>query len=440
MGRRVGLILGGLLSFSLLGLPAAELLFEPAPRLLGTFHVVVRGVPEEKGEVVLFNVASGERLVLSLTKVDGVLKSELVQVLRPCDSPQTKAHTLRVREAGELLVAVTELACGLSAVAKVEPRAGKPELFLEAKDGEQWKPVKALEAGEYRVRVVYPPADRTCEPDPLPHGLRVRAGPKEITLELKEDAPTSGSFTWRFSTAFELDRETHELMFVLKSDKESLRVPAVCTTVIFFALDQRLEARIQLLSVEVKPATVLLVPVGCKAELRVEKPEKPEEVWWWVPGRGWFAGPSFEIFVDEPTLPRVPKYPEALLIEVFVRKGAAWGISQAALSLIPRPKLLFVDPGTGEEIVGAWPVDRELKLRVTDLLGFPGEVIRVRMGKLGPHPLERPVELRKVKEGVYESEILSPKLWHAKAGEYLWAQLHYPEPIECVISVLLPLR
>lgn len=442
MSVRWGVICGVLLFFGFLGFSAAELRFEPMPRLLETFHIVVRGVPAEKGEAVLFNAATGQRLVVPLErpKDKDLLKSPPIQVVRACDERKA-SYAVEVRGPGDLLVAATELACGLSAAARAHPRAGEPELFLEIKEGEEWKPIKALGAGEYRIRVVYAPADRTCERDPLPHGLKIRAGIKEISLELQEDAPTSGSFSWGFSVAFELDREARRLFLVLtEREKRVLEVPAECARVVFSAVEKHLEAPVQLLPVEVQPATALLVPVGCRAKLWVAKPEKPDEVWWWVPGRGWLPGLSFELLAEEPLAPGMPRYPEALLAKIFVRKGAAWGTVQTALSFVPRPKLLFLDAKTGDVVVEPWPADKELKLRVVDLVGVPKETLRANVGKLGLHPMERVVELYLVEEGVYESKPLSPKAWQAKAGDYLWVQFHYPEPIECVISVLLLLR
>jgi len=418
---------------------AVELRFEPRPRLLETFQIVLEGGGGKEEKVVLFNATTGQRWVVELKRDGPVLKSPPLQVVRSCDTPKAGAIPIEVTQVGELLVVATDVACGLSAVAKVEPREGRCQVFLEVKEGEEWKPAAGLGAGEHRVRIVYPPADRTCDPDPLPQGLKVRLGSTELLLSLVEDAPSSGAFTWDFSGAFKVDREGQRLLFVMKWGDQSVEVPE-CTTVVFQAADCELAVRIQLLSVEIKPATALLIPLGCQAKLWLSQPEDPDEVLWWVPGRGWFSGPSLEFVVDEPLIPGLPRYPEALLAKAFVRKGAAWGTCQAALSLIPRPKLLFLDANTGEEITGAWPSDQDFKLRVTDVVGWPDHVLAVRMGKLGPHPRERTVELRQIREGVYESEPLNPRLWQAQAGEFLWAQICYPEPIECVISVLLPLR
>ncbi|MCX7844208.1 MAG: hypothetical protein N2507_02450 [Candidatus Bipolaricaulota bacterium] len=440
MSKGVGLVVGLLVGFW--GLQAAEIAFEPAPRLLGTFALVVRGVAADQGEAVLFNAATGQRLVLPLERHGPVLRTPPILAVRPCDPRPAgqRVHLLEVTGVGELLVAATALGQGLSAAAKVGPREGRCELLLEAKEGEEWKPVQALGAGEYRVRLVCPPADRTCQPDPLPRGLRVRLGQTELTLDLLEDGNATGHFVWTFSSAFALDRERPELLFVLRWEDRAVAVAAEQARLILQVGEKELGVPVPLLPVEVQPATALLVPAGCRAQLELRQPAEPDEVLWWVPGRGWFAGVSLELAADEPLALGVPRYPEALLAKVFVRKGAAWGATQVAVSIAPRPRLLFVDPKTGEEIRGPWPAAQEFRIRMVDPLGFPGDALAVYVGKLGPQPLERRVELRPVEGGVYESAPLSPRLWQAKPGEFLWAQVRYPAPVACVVSVLLPLR
>lgn len=418
---------------------AAELRFEPEPRLLGTFQIVVVGVSDDVGEVVLFNLVTKEHLLLKLQKDGDVLKSPALQVLRHCDKLTVgDAIPVRISSVGEHLVAATDLACGLSAMAKVGPRAGAGEIRLEVWDGGEWKPAESLGAGEHRLHVVFPPADLSCERDRLPGGLIIRAGREERQLELKEDAETSGSFTWHFSGAFEVDKRTQQLLFVLRWAENLLKVPAVCMSVLFLAADQEFLAQIRPLHVEIKPDVALFVPAGCRITLALAWPKDPEEVLWWAAGQ-WFAGQILELAVDDGVGKLVPQYPEALVMKVFARKGETWGTTQVVVSFIPRPRLAFVDPGPAKEIVDPWPKDKEFKLRLSGAPGLPPQ-ISVRMGKLGPHPRERVIALALVGEGVYESALLDPRDWQAEAGEVLWAQLCYPEPMQCVISVILRLR
>ncbi len=435
--RRLGRMLAGMLFVGFCA-AAVELLFEPQPCLLGTFQILVRGELEQTGEVVLLNLTTKEQLVLELYRDGNVLKSRLLQVLRPCDPLTVEgAVPVRVSGVGDHLVAATALGCGLSAVTKVGPRPGAAELVLERKEGEEWRPADGLGAGDYRLRVLYPPADLTCDPDRLPGGLVVRAAENELALELSEVAGSSGSFVWHFSGSFEVDKSSQQLLFVFRWDDQQLKIPAVCTSVVFRAVDQELAVGIQPLQVEIEPGDALLLPVGCRASLKLTQPKEPDEVLWWAVGR-WYAGTSLDLVVGEPGA-GILAYPAALVLRVFARKGEIWGVRNVAVSVIPRPELAFIDPDTGERILAAWPKEKSVKIQLSQAWGLPPEIALV-VGKLGPHPKERSLVLRQVKEGVYESDLLHPGDWQVQAGEYLWAQLCYPGPIECVISVLLLLR
>ncbi|MFN3346980.1 MAG: hypothetical protein ACK42E_04125, partial [Candidatus Bipolaricaulaceae bacterium] len=233
------------------------------------------------------------------------------------------------------------------------------------------------------------------------------------------------------------DKATTQLLFVFRWDEKCLRVPAICASVVFRAVGEEFVAPIRSLPLKVEPDAALFVPLGCRATLRLVQPEKADEVLWWVAGR-WEKGEELEFFVDD-RVAGLPSYPEALVLRVFARKGETWGTTNVAVSVVPRLQLSFVDPETNEKILAAWPKEKAFKLRITEAFGFP-ETISVVVGKLGPHPRERPVTLSQTGQGVYESDPLDPQDWQAKTGEFLWAQVCYPKPVECVISVLLPLR
>lgn len=420
-------------------LQAEVIRFEPMPQLLQTFYVVVEGVPKEEGTAVLLNATTGKVWTLELKRTGDVLKSPALQAVRSCDQASPETIAIEINQVGDLLVAATELGDGASTVAKVGPRVGECMISLEVREGEAWKPTSTLGAGEYRLKVEYPACDQTCGQDALLGGLNVRLDHTEITLALEETDKTSGVFFWTFSGSFNLDREKQELTYRITWEDQELTVPSVCG-VAFRAGGKELVAKVETLAVEIGPGVAMFIPAGCGAKLQVTAPPEPEEVLWYVPGRGWFSGNTLEFVVGADLASPMPVYPYALLVRVFVRKGGTWGTTQTALTIVSRPELSFIDAASGQPLTGPWPANKTFKVRVAGVTDFVGQNIFVRMGKLGPDPKEREVELRPVQDGLYETEPLSPETWQAKPGDILWVEFCVPAPTVCVISAILPLR
>ncbi|MCS7240060.1 MAG: hypothetical protein NZ651_02290 [Candidatus Bipolaricaulota bacterium] len=422
------------------GFVQAEVIrFEPAPQLLQTFYVVVEDTPAQEGKALLLNATTGKVWVLELKRAGDVLKSPALQAIRPCDQRPAEIMAIEISQVGDLLVAATELGEGASTVAKVGPRPGECTITLEVQEGAEWKPATTLGIGKYRLKVECPPYDKTCEQDVLPGGLTARMDQTEITLALQEADKTGGVFFWTFSGDFQLDKGKQELIYRLAWEDQELTIPSTCRLV-FRAGGKELMTRVETLAVEIGPSMAMFIPAGCGAKLQVLAPSEPDEVLWYVPGRGWFSGYTLEFVATDDLAAPVPVYPYALLVRVFVRKGNAWGTTQMALTVTPRPELTFVDAKSGQPIKGPWPINQSLKVQVAGIPDFVSEGLFVRVGKLGPEPMERKVGLRRVQEGLYESEPLVPEAWQTKPGDILWVEFGVPAPILCVVSAILPLR
>lgn len=430
--RRVVVLLVGL---AVIG-AATEILFEPAPTLFGVFQLVVRGVDAENGKAVLVNLATGELKPVELSCAgSGLLKSGPILVRRQCDLlPEREGlEEIIVSGVGDTLVAATELGCGLSVAHKVGPRAGPIKMRLEKLVDEKWQEVQTLRAGTYRLVVIAPEHDRTCELDPLPDGLKISSETESLVVDIKESAPASGEFSFEFRGEFQLDREKGELWYRISWDGGEFRVSAPCAPVVFYAAGQEIRVEVETIAVEASSGPILIVPVGCQAQVCVVKPAEPDEVWWQLSGYGWHKGNCFEVGAN------VPTFPEALLLRVLARQGADWGMTQIALTVVDRPRLSFVTQD-GKEVSRPWPATEQLRVRVEGILGFFADSVVVRVGKLGPHPMTREIRLSSTPQGYYESAALAPSDWNASSGDILWAELCYPEPMGCCFSVILPLR
>jgi len=110
---------------------AAEIRFDPEPKLLGKFQIVVEGVQERSGKVWLLNLASGKLWELPLVLEGAVLKTPVLQAVRACDTPDEDVKAIEIASAGDTLVAATELGCGLSVTQKIGPREGKPAFEVQ---------------------------------------------------------------------------------------------------------------------------------------------------------------------------------------------------------------------------------------------------------------------------------------------------------------------
>jgi hypothetical protein len=425
---------------------AAEIRFDPEPKLLGKFQIVVEGVQERSGKVWLLNLASGKLWELPLVLEGAVLKTPMLQAVRACDTPDEDVKAIEIASVGDTLVAATELGCGLSVTQKIGPREGKPAFEVQILSEEGWMRVCTLSTGRFRVFLRAPFLDRTCDPDPLPGGLVLQVGNERKTVSLRESGPTTGEFVFEFQGKLELDREKAELIYRMEWAEESWSFPALCQTVTFHSAwekehtpweNVKLELKVATLEVTVGPMAVFL-PTGCRARIDLLRPEEPDEVLWQVSGWGWVSGKTLEIAAEEPAL-SLPNFPYALLVQVFARAGENWGKAQIAITVVERPHISFVDPESKEKLESL-PADASFKIRVEKAMGLADEILKVRLGKLGLHPLPKEVELRRVGEGIYESDPLNPREWQARPGDFLWAELEYPAPITCAIATLLPLR
>jgi|GEM_PF-3379516 len=425
---------------------AAEIRFDPDPKLLGKFQIVVDGVEEKSGKVWLLNATSGQLWEIPITLEGGILKTPVLQAVRPCDTPDPDAKAIEITSVGDTLVAATELGCGLSVTRKVGAREGKPALEVQILSQDEWKPVDALSTGRFRVLIKAPFLDRTCDPDPLPGGLVLEVGNERKCVPLQESDLTTGEFVFEFQGKLELDREKGALLYRMEWDGGGWSFPGLCQSVIFHTawgkehtLEENVELKLKVATLEVRVGpTAVFLPVGCRARLELLWPEEPDEVLWRVSGWGWTSGKVLELAAEESSF-SLPTFPYALLAQVFARTGENWGTVQIAITVVERPSLSFVDPVSGEKLESL-SADAPFKIRVENALGLMDETLKVRVGKLGLHPMPKAIELHRVEDGTYESTSLNPHDWQTKPGDFLWAELDYPAPITCAIAALLPLR
>jgi len=425
---------------------AAQITFDPDPKLLGKFQIVVEGVQDQSGKAWLLNATSGKLWELPLTREGEVLKTPVLQAVRPCDTPDAGVKAIEITSVGDILVAATELGCGLSTTKKVGAREGKPALEVQIFSQDEWKTIDALSTGRFRVLIKAPFLDLTCDPDALPGGLILSAGNERKWFPLKESGPATGEFIFEFQGKLELDREKAELVYRMEWDGESWSFPALCQTVTFHTAWENEHTQAENVGLEIAVATVevavgpvaVFLPAGCRARIDLLRPEEPDEVLWHVSGWGWVSGKTLEIAAEEPAF-SLPSFPYALLVRVFARLGNDWGTTPIAITVVERPLLSFVDPFSGEKLESL-PVEAPFKIRVEKALGLVDETLQVRVGKLGLHPMPKAIELRRVEEAAYESTSLNPHDWQAKPGDFLWAELAYSAPLTCTFVALLALR
>ncbi len=418
-----------MLAVALLVLPAlgAEVAFETAPRLTGTFQVVVTGVAEAAGEVTLVVLGTGQVLRVDLQREGDELRSGPIFVRRACD-PLGDPHL--VAAVGDTIVAATDLGGGLSATARVGPRArgsDEPTLILERWDNVnmEWVGAEEMSPALFRIVLHDLSLDTSCDRDEIE--LPVVLGGKEFLLPLTEGAPTSGSFAGEFVVTLE-PRACYLWLLAATVEggllAEAPLPPGAC--LICRWEDAALRAPLPLLPITLAPSDPLL-PVGCVGEVRLAQPERPDEVRWCVDGAERVGGLSFALFADAP---------RTVSVVALVRTGLLWDRAETVVTFVPQLKLSFVDAATGLRASEPWPCTQEVQIKAQDVTGDAPVVV---VGRLGPDPRSQEITLERAADGVFVSRPLRPADFGACAGDVLWAQ--YKHPSGChTVYILLALR
>ncbi len=416
-----------LLALALISLPAlgAEIRFDTKPALAGTFRVVVSGVAETTGQATLVVLRTGAVVHVALAREGDQLQSAPIHVRRPCDpigAPYVSGHL------GDTVVVATELGGGLSATAVVGPRSGEAALALERWDNVDMKWIAAEEMGPALFRVVLtdPSLDTTCERDV--HDLRVALAGKEFALPLTEDAPASARFVGEFVAS--LEPRACELWFQVKTVAGRIlaetSVPAGAC-LICEREGATLRAPLPALPIALTPAD-LAIPVGCVGEVRLTRPERPDEVRWCVDGVERPGGPSLALLAD---------FPRTVTVAALVRKGLLWERAQTTVTFVPQVRLSFVDAGTGLRATEPWPCTQPILIWAHHVVGAAPVVL---VGKLGPSPRVQEIALGGTAEaGVFVSRGLRPLDFGACSGDVLWVQ--FKDSSGCYSAyATLPLR
>jgi hypothetical protein len=394
--------------------------------LAGTFRVVVTGVPETTGRATLLVLREGVLKAVeevTLTRKGDLLQSDDIHALRPCDPPGTPSVSVQL---GDTIAAVTGLGGGLSATARVGPRVrgeGDPRIVLQRWDEKpgvpgKWSPTDKVEPGVFQIVFTDASCDVTCERDPVPH--KAEFAGEEFALPLSESARASGQFV----AAFELiiEPKDHELWFrVMTVERVLLEEGPVPPGVYLEFGPEDMRRRAPLPSLEVQLPKDLAIPEGCVGQLRVEAPERPDEVRWFVEevARG-----------DEQTLSlRADTPPRTMKVVALVRKGPLWGRAETTVRFVPRMELSFVDAVTGVPATEPWPHTQSVRIRAENVTGA-APVVSV--GKLGPDPRTKRITLEATTDpGVFVSRPLNPLAdFDARMGGMLW--VHFSDPPRCV--------
>jgi hypothetical protein len=416
---------------------AGSLHIEPAEVSLGgSFLVVVAGVEAEAGEVLVVNVRTGEQVRLPLHPEEGQLVTGHVYVVRECDPvPPEAEYLLRVLP-GDVIAAATELEEGLAATALVLPPTGAPELSLATWDEGRaaWCPREAgaqLPAGRFKITVTDPNRDLACEPETAL--VLLRLGERETRVDLRETGPASGQFTGEF--VLEIAPQESTLQAKVLHEGTELFSTTLEKGLALEVSYQEITYTFPLLSVQI---SLELTPgaredVGCPVRLAVISPEAVDQVQWFVDGlRQPEGGAELLLVRSEPT------YPEPVTVVALVQAAGQWGQTEAAITLVPRTEIAFVDSETGQEVAAPCECTTSLRVKLTQALD--DEHPRVWIGILGPGCTARELALIREGEGVYLSEPFVPQDLGACLGDVLWAQYKDPSCWEDVAYVLLPLR
>ncbi len=394
--------------------------------LAGTLRVVVTGISEESGMATLLVLRTGVAVQVPLKRVGDRLESEGVHVQRPCDVAGAPAVAV---ELGDTIVVATEAGGGRCALVRVGPRAsGARTLTVERRKGETmvWEKAASVAPGLFRVTLRDPSLDTTCAQEVVLVVLTV--GTKAATLCLTEDAPASGRFVGEFAVEVRPDGSNLNLRVVDGDKKVLVEIGAVDGTPVRLERDNlSVEVPVALLPVQLSSTEVTL-PLPCQGELRVVRPEKPDEVQWFVDAALQHA--------QGRVLPLYPDGPRTLRVVVLVRDGVQWGRAEATVDFVPPVKVSFVAFDTGETVDGLWPYRGVLRVKAEHVRG---ELKGIMIGRLGPDPRTCELPLEDVGGGVFLSVPFRPSDFGFCGGDVLWAQHVDPRGCESTY-VVLPLR
>lgn len=419
------------LAFSLPAL-AGKIQIDPSPiPLKGTFQVVVTGLQDATGDVLVVNVRTGEEIRVPLEAKGGRLLAGPIYALRDCDDAAGKAHVIRV-QVGDVIVAATELEKGLSVTAVVEVIGGEPALTVERWDEGQalWCPSPPLEPGKIRIVVEDPGKDVLCEPESVQ--VTIRLGGEEKDLDAREKGATSGRFVSELELSIERDGPALKAVLAHKGS-EFLSTPLaedMALTVIYGDLAYSVSLPSLAVGLE---STEIVEDTGCPVKLALAEPTDPDEVIWYVDeAERTERGPEIKLIRTEPT------YPDGLSVVALVRKGTLWGKAEAKVVFVPHTEIEFVQAGSGKTAKAPCQCDMPLRVKLTSV--YDDAAPRVWVGVLGPGCTAKELTLEPKGNGVFVSEPFRPEELSACAGDILWAQYKDPTCLEDVAYTLLRLR
>lgn len=399
---------------------AAEITFEPIPRIDGAFVVVLEGV-EGIGQITLLNLDTDEVIRVALRREGDQLITESIAARRTCRCTDYPAGIELVVEAGHTLVAATTLGGGLSTAVVVGPRAPRPgEPVLALRAGEEFasdSPAdRALRTGIHLIEVHDAQEDTTCGHDEV----RVLGvlGSEAFYVTLQEAGATSGRFTC--PVRLDIVPDGVELRVVLSDLQGGILADVVWHSGIELALhygDQELVRAVEPLTVLLSHEELVL-PVDCKGDLCVRKPESFDEVRWYI---------GAQLEAHDGACLRLGGFRAhpPTIVTVQVRTGIAWGTAWIDYEIIPRASVSFVPADMERPADAPWSLSSPLRVRLEHVHGDPAP--RVLVGRLGGTQVME-LELAPVERerGVFQSAPLTPCGLNAGPGDVIYVQ--YKDP------------
>lgn len=404
----------------------ADIRFDPAPTLGGTFRVVVTGTGATTGQVTLVVLRTGEVVQVAVRCTGTRLESGEILAHRGCGPAGAVSVQVQL---GDTLVAATDLGEGLSATARVAPPPGSPALGLERWDNVALEWVQAETVGPAHFRVVLddPSLDTTCDRDTVV--LPVSVGGAEFSLALIEQAPLGGRFSGEF--ALTVEPRACDLWVEVKTVEGTLLAEAPLPTEGALTCEHEgVLLRVPLRSLPVAlAAPQLTVPVGCVGEVGLTQPDGADEVRWCVDGvPSPVMGAALGLLADAPRV---------LQVVALVREGMLWGRAEARVEYVPQVAVSFVDARTGLPVSRPWPCSLPLRVRVDNAAASR---LVVMVGKFGTDPGVRELALDEVEPRVFLSASFTSADFGACAGVVLWAQYVDPRCPDVPHHDTVPLR
>ncbi len=398
---------------------------DPAPTvpLAGTFRVVMAEATETTGTATLVVLRTGTVVRVSLKRVGDRLESEPIHVSRSCDPAPAPAVVV---ELGDTIVIATEAGGGRCAMARVGPRdPGQRVLAVDRlnNDSMVWERAIAVEPALFRVTLHDLSLDTTCGADRA--AVELTVGETATTLQLTEDAGTSGRFVVEIAVSVRPDGSDLKLLVTDVDKKALLETQATDGGVMRLQRgDLAVQLPVALLPVQLSAEEVTL-PLPCSGELRVVQPTKPDEVRWFVDGAIQHAQGT--------TFPLCPDTPRTLRVAVLVRQGLRWGRAEATVVFVPPVKVSFVAADGATPVEGPWSHGEYLRVKIENVRG---ELRGIVVGRLGPapRPCELPVEA--VGGGTFLSIPFRPADLGFCGGDALWAQVVDPRGCSNAYDVL----